>query len=180
MKRKYVINSIAVALLVTGIGYLVYTQVFVYQDWKTYMNEEIGYSIKYPKEYVTDISDYKPGTDLRGNVVLQKLEITDREFPYHLKISLTAYDNSDMLSAEEWVEKEIDPYIRPANTQKRTAMKIKGLPGFRLDRNNGLSVIVVIEQEEKMFEVGLEVYDREKTAKGRKVFERILNSLQID
>ncbi|MDP2655771.1 MAG: hypothetical protein Q8P17_04610 [bacterium] len=179
MKKKHVINSIAVVLLVIGVGYLVYTQVFVYRDWKTYTNEEVGYSIKYPKEYVANISDYKPGTDLRGNIVLQKLEITDREFPYYIEISLTAYDNPDMLSAKEWVEKEIDPYIRPANTQKRTTVEIRGLPGLRLERNNGQSIIVVI-QKEKIFEVGLEVYDREKTAEGRKIFERVFNSLRID
>lgn len=145
------------------------------------MNEEIGYSVKYPGEYVADISDYKPGTDLRGNVVLQKLEITDREFPYYIKISVTAYDNTDMLSAEKWVEKEIDPYIRPANTQRKKTVKIKGLPGLRLDRNNGLSIIVVMQRKEEIFEVTLSgTYTPGKDVEGRRVFERILNSLQID
>lgn len=180
MKRKYVINSIAILLLVLGVGYLVYTQVFVYRDWKTYTNEEIGYSIKYPKEYVTNISDYKPGTDLRGNVVLQKLEITDREFPYYIKISITAYDNPNMLSAEEWEKEEINPYIRPANTQKRTTIEIKRLSGLKLERNQGQSIIVIIQRKEKIFEIGFEVYDREKTAEGRKIFERVFNSLHID
>ncbi|MDP3725237.1 MAG: hypothetical protein Q8R20_02065 [Nanoarchaeota archaeon] len=181
MDKKYTIIATIIILAIGGGIYAWQNNTGPYKGWKTYRNDEVGYSVRYPGEYVANISDYAPGTDLRGNVVLQKLEITDREFPYYVKISFTAYDNSDMLSAEKWVEKEIDPYIfRPASTQRRTTMEIDGFSGFRVEMNNGQSIVVIIQRKEKIFEVGLGVYDREKTAEGRKTFERVLNSLRID
>ena len=159
--------------------------------FKTFVNEEFGYSVEYPegweiyKSEEDSVSFAKTDDILILNEAELKSEDTDAPYTFGKTISISNLDNSDNLSLEEYVNRELLTGGEGSSSKSTTKNGIEGL--YVIDKGpnrfgGGIGEYFVFKKETDLMVVWLdhEVLVTEKNEDLSNVFQGILNSIEYE
>src|SRR5680860_1218890 len=128
----------------------------VIADWKIYRNEEVGFELKYPKDYIEkkeEMTNFALGS-LRENYDVPMI-IFDTQIDYDGNVGLGDFyleiiDNPDKLSLSEWFEKNDIPefgttniILAEINDKKITVDNVIGIDRILAGEGGGVRSIII-------------------------------------
>ena len=105
MNKKYTVIATIIILAIAGGVYVWRKSTDFDKGWKTYRNDELGYSIKYPGDFTVkkiEITDYDRENNPR-RVELEKESVSFKNRGRSLVFQVSVLDNPLELSPQEWV-----------------------------------------------------------------------------
>jgi len=157
-------------------------------EWEVYRNDEIGYSVEYPKGFVIDNS-IKFHSDMYGNIKLDHIQISNKPgFHNEIYMGITVYNPIEDFSFEQWIKSEEDILY----LSERSDIELSGVKAIKFTYNyNADSWNIYFEKSGKFFaiEAHIQKYNffADKQALGeqeillyRSILNHFLNSLKID
>jgi hypothetical protein len=162
-----------------------------YAGWKTYTNEEYGFSFKYPGDYILekpleaeDPKKRAPRVTALGDVQLEKVYVQDKE-DYGMLFSVTFFDNPQNLSLDRWMSEKVH-LIRPIEGLITKSVTVAGIPALRdevkANEYYGFRVYVVFLKGGGVFEIRISTYLEQldmPLEEARDTFQQLVDSFEF-
>ena len=140
-------------------------------DWKTYRNEELGFSFRYPEGWVIS-SELKRG-EPKSDPILNLLRIDIDDLESGIKLVVNVSEINHVQLPEEILA---DEFVNNATKQK---ILFSGIEANKYIGTKLQSISILISQDNKVFNVTMSGFSEDTKSEANEIIDALLSSIKF-